>query len=144
LLASRRCRFRGQRRNELDSAFNPLRQGGGAPKTFGPFSVDGGNVRAFDDVVANTFNASGQGGSIVLTTPSLPGTVDTPAFAAVSRASDLLPIIRIVSGVGPTKTRPAPSTASANFAFSARKPYPGCTACAPESSAALISVSMLR
>jgi hypothetical protein len=58
----------GTSAQQVTATFYP--QGGGAPKTFGPFSVDGGNVRVFDDVVANTFNASGQGGSIVLTTPA--------------------------------------------------------------------------
>jgi len=38
------------------------------PKIFGPFSIEPGGVRAFDDVIANQFNANGTGGSIVLTT----------------------------------------------------------------------------
>ena len=53
---------------QVTATFYP--QNNGAPKTFGPFTIDAGNVRTFDDVVANTFNASGQGGSIVLTTPA--------------------------------------------------------------------------
>ncbi len=40
----------------------------GTPKVFGPFSIEPGGVRAFDDVIANQFNAGGTGGSIVLTT----------------------------------------------------------------------------
>jgi len=40
----------------------------GTPKVFGPFSIEPGGVRAFDDVIANQFNANGTGGSIVLTT----------------------------------------------------------------------------
>jgi hypothetical protein len=38
------------------------------PKVYGPFTIENGGVRAFDDVVANQFASSGQGGSIVLTT----------------------------------------------------------------------------
>ena len=37
----------------------------------------------------------------------------------------------MVSGVGPTKTRPAAATASAKRAFSERNPYPGWIAPAP-------------
>ena len=47
--------------------------------------------------------------------PSDPGTVRTPARAAISRAIALSPIARIVSGVGPTKISPAASTFSAKF-----------------------------
>ena len=53
---------------------------------------------------------------------SLPGTVGTPAAAAAARPATLSPIRRIVSPRGPTKMRPAASTASAKPAFSARKP----------------------
>jgi len=42
------------------------------------------------------------------------------------------------------KTSPAVAQASANDAFSARNPYPGCTACAPVARAAAISFSMER
>ena len=35
-------------------------------------------------------------------------------------------------GLGPIHTRPAAMTARAKSAFSARNPYPGCTASAPE------------
>jgi hypothetical protein len=41
-----------------------------------------------------------------------------------------------IVGGGPIQVSPAFSTASANRAFSARYPYPGCTASAPESVAA--------
>jgi hypothetical protein len=44
---------------------------------FGPFSIEPGGVRAFDDVVAANFNAIGQGGSILLTTPSASSLVAT-------------------------------------------------------------------
>ena len=56
------------------------------------------------------------------TRPSEPGTTGTPAFNAAPRADALSPIARIVSPLGPTKIRPAASTASAKAAFSERKP----------------------
>ena len=61
--------------------------------------------------------------------------VGTPAAAAVSLAASLSPSSAIVSGAGPTQTRPASVTAEAKAALSARKPYPGCTASQPVSSA---------
>ena len=48
------------------------------------------------------------------------------------------------SGDGPTQVRPASITARANPAFSARNPYPGCTASAPTRFAAAISFSTSR
>ena len=54
--------------------------------------------------------------------PSEPGTVGTPARAAISRATALSPMARIVSGRGPTNTSPALSTIAAKSAFSDRKP----------------------
>ena len=45
---------------------------------------------------------------------------------------------------GPMNTSPASAHARANPAFSARKPYPGCTACAPVPAAAASSRSLLR
>ena len=50
------------------------------------------------------------------------------------RARVFEPISSIAAGGGPIQTSPASSTARANAAFSARKPYPGCTASAPERS----------
>ena len=50
------------------------------------------------------------------------GTIGTPASTAIRFASSLSPPERRASGVGPTKTRPAASTASAKSGFSARKP----------------------
>ncbi|PYQ47162.1 MAG: hypothetical protein DMF59_19635, partial [Acidobacteria bacterium] len=50
----------------VNATFYP--QNNGTPKTFGPFSIEPGGVRAFDDAVVSMFNADGQGGSIVLTT----------------------------------------------------------------------------
>ncbi|HYS55332.1 MAG TPA: hypothetical protein VER58_16365 [Thermoanaerobaculia bacterium] len=50
----------------VNATFYP--QSSGTPKTFGPFSIEPGGVRAFDDAVVSMFNANGQGGSIVLTT----------------------------------------------------------------------------
>src|SRR4030088_2166021 len=57
--------------------------------------------------------------------PSLPGTVGTPARAAMMRAVALSPMARMVSGFGPMKTRPAFSTISAKSAFSDRKAIAG-------------------
>ena len=50
-----------------------------------------------------------------------------------SRAAVLLPMAAIASGDGPMKVNPASRQARANAAFSARNPYPGCTASAPDS-----------
>jgi hypothetical protein len=60
-----------------------------------------------------------------------PGTLATPARAAASRALILSPIVSMALGGGPMKVAPAAATARANAAFSARNPYPGCTASAP-------------
>ena len=57
--------------------------------------------------------------------------IGTPAAFIRSRASVFEPIASIASGGGPIQVRPAASTARANVAFSARKPYPGWTASAP-------------
>jgi hypothetical protein len=46
----------------------------------------------------------------------------TPAEAAIWRALSLRPIMRIVSGLGPMKVKPALRQASAKSALSARKP----------------------
>ena len=57
-------------------------------------------------------------------TPSIrrrPGTAHA-GRAALARAAALSPMVRIVSGVGPMKTSPAASTASAKPAFSDRNP----------------------
>jgi hypothetical protein len=75
---------------------------------------------------------------------SVPGTIGTPARVAAIRAAVLLPIVRIASAVGPMKMRPASRTAAAKSSFSARKPYPGCTASAPLFFATSINRSMHR
>ena len=53
---------------------------------------------------------------------AVPGTTSTPAASAAVRADVLLPMSRMASAEGPTKTRPASPHAAANSAFSARKP----------------------
>jgi hypothetical protein len=68
--------------------------------------------------------------------PSEPGTTGTPASLIRARARSLSPIPSIASAGGPIQTRPAVSTARANSALSARKPYPGWIASAPEDRAA--------
>ena len=50
------------------------------------------------------------------------GSTGTPAARAVSFAASLSPPARSAAGGGPTHVSPAPSTASANSALSARKP----------------------
>ena len=57
--------------------------------------------------------------------------IGTPAAAIALRASVFDPISSIAAAGGPIQTSPASSTNRANAAFSARKPYPGCTASAP-------------
>ena len=56
------------------------------------------------------------------TAPSEPGTTGTPAATIVSFATDLSPILAMVSGLGPMKMRSWSAQVSANVAFSARKP----------------------
>ncbi len=51
--------------------------------------------------------------------------IGTPASRIRRRASVFDPIASIASGGGPIQVSPAASTARANRAFSARKPYPG-------------------
>ena len=70
----------------------------------------------------------------------VPGTIGIPAASATRRAAALSPIVAIASGVGPTNPSPASSTACANWARSAKNPYPGCTSVAFDFRAA----SMIR
>ncbi|KJL33838.1 hypothetical protein RL72_00088 [Microbacterium azadirachtae] len=53
---------------------------------------------------------------------AMPGTVGTPRSVTASLAVILSPIVRMASAVGPMKTMPACSQASAKAAFSARNP----------------------
>lgn len=76
--------------------------------------------------------------------PEEPGTTGTPAAFTVSLARILSPIREIASADGPMKTSPASAQARAKAAFSARKPYPGCTAWAPVRAAASSSRSTDR
>ena len=76
--------------------------------------------------------------------PSDPGVTGTPASIIRRRASILSPMARMTSPEGPTKTRPSASQASAKSPFSARNPYPGCTAPAPERRAASITAPAFR
>jgi len=54
--------------------------------------------------------------------PVGPGTQGTPASIIARLAAILSPMMRIDAAVGPMKTSPAASTASAKAAFSLRKP----------------------
>ncbi len=76
--------------------------------------------------------------------PEEPGTTGTPTACTVSLARILSPIKEIASAGGPMNTSPASAHARAKPAFSARKPYPGCTACAPVRAAASSSRSTDR
>jgi hypothetical protein len=76
--------------------------------------------------------------------PDTPGITGTPAAAMIRFASILLPMARIAAGGGPMNVSPAAAHRSANSAFSARKPYPGCTASAPVARAASSSRSTAR
>ena len=62
--------------------------------------------------------------------------IGTPAARIAVRAAVFEPINSIAAGGGPIQTSPASSTAAAKLAFSARNPYPGCTAPAPDRAAA--------
>ena len=75
---------------------------------------------------------------------SLPGTTGTPAAATVRLAAILSPMAAIAPGGGPTKTRPFSAQARASAGFSARNPYPGCTASAPLRRAAPMTSSTDR
>ena len=67
-----------------------------------------------------------------------------PAFTIASLAEILSPSSLSTSGFGPMNTIPSSASLSARVAFSARKPYPGCTASAPTSLAAATTASMSR
>ena len=70
--------------------------------------------------------------------------IGTPAACIACLARVFEPISSIEAGGGPIHTRPAASTARANAAFSARNPYPGWIAPAPELRAAASSFSTTR
>ena len=72
------------------------------------------------------------------------GITGTPAEVARLRAATLLPSVRMISGVGPTKMTPSRLQASTNSGFSERKPYPGWMASAFASTAMRRMSSMSR
>jgi hypothetical protein len=74
----------------------------------------------------------------------VPGKIGTPASAITLRAETLSPMRRMISGCGPIQCRPHFCTTPAKCAFSARKPYPGCTASARDTSAALMMAGIDR
>ena len=61
----------------------------------------------------------------VCTGSLLPGTTGTPASIMVFLASDLFPILLIISADGPIKVILHSAQSLANRAFSERKPKPG-------------------
>ena len=56
------------------------------------------------------------------TTPSLPGMSGTPAAFMVALAWALLPIMRMISALGPMKTMPQAWQTSTKCGFSLRNP----------------------
>jgi hypothetical protein len=82
--------------------------------------------------------------SSVEMSPSLPGVIGTPAFFMVSRAMALSPMARICSGPGPMKVMLQLLQTSAKWAFSERKPKPGCMASTSQISATLMMRSISR
>ena len=73
-----------------------------------------------------------------------PGSTGTPAASIWRFASSFEPIEAITEDGGPTKRSPACSHAAAKWASSDRNPYPGCTASAPDATAAPTSRSARR
>ena len=77
-------------------------------------------------------------------TAPVPGVTGTPFLAASWRAASLEPSARIADAGGPMNLSPAASQASGNAGFSARKPYPGWIASAPQSCAVWTILSSCR
>ena len=57
-----------------------------------------------------------------LLSKSQPGTMGTPAAAAVRRAASLSPMLSMTSAEGPTNARPYLSQSRTKLAFSEKKP----------------------
>ena len=74
----------------------------------------------------------------------LPGTTGTPASIMVFRASDLLPILLIISALGPINAILHSAHSLANLAFSDRKPNPGWMASAFMATVAARILSIFR
>ena len=78
------------------------------------------------------------------TSPTYPGTVDTPAAMASLLELIFSPSAAMAEDGGPTNVTPAAVRASTKYAFSDRNPYPGCTAVAPEEITAAITLGTER
>src|ERR1700752_5509599 len=76
--------------------------------------------------------------------PSEPGTQGTPFFIIVAFALLLSPIELIISGDAPINFILFWRDISENFAFSDKKPYPGCIASALVISAAAIMLAIFK
>ena len=74
----------------------------------------------------------------------VPGTVGTSARRANCFPAVFDPIVSMASGGGPMNVIPASAQARGNAGFSARNPYPGCSASQPARRATSISLSMQR
>ena len=91
-------------------------------------------------ISAAIFNPS----STLVSNPSEPGMVGTPAFFIVSFALLLSPIPSICSGVAPMNFILFLAQIALNFEFSDKNPYPGCMASELVISAAAIMLGIFR
>ena len=76
--------------------------------------------------------------------PGEPFATGRPALTMASLAVILSPNNFSTSELGPIKTIPSSDNLLAKVGFSARKPYPGCTASAPTSLAAVTIASISK
>src|SRR5579885_1982296 len=74
----------------------------------------------------------------------LPGVVAMPASCITRLAVALSPMAAMTCGLGPMNVNPWSAQISAKRAFSAKKPYPGCTASQPVISAVEIMFGMFK
>jgi len=73
------------------------------PVTFGPFSIEPGGVRAFDDAVATVFNRTNDGGSIVLTTDAPTSMVATGRTYTIDASQNNGTYGQFIPGVMPSQ-----------------------------------------
>ena len=81
---------------------------------------------------------------MLLISPGEPGIIGRPRLFADSFAKILSPIILMCSDFGPINLIPCASSFSTKPKFSDKKPYPGCTASAPETSQAEIIAGIFK
>ncbi len=83
----------------VNATFYP--QNNGTPVPVAPFSVAPGEVKAFDDVVANLFSSPGLGGSIVMTTSAASSVVATGRTYTIDSSGGTFG--QFIPGVTPTQ-----------------------------------------